>query len=297
MRKKIFITLGLLLISFAAIWQFVLAPRWTQRIRSGWTWEATYIGTQVYADSQTGLMPETDVTSIYKNSISIVPGSEKPDSVELLSRYVATDIDNGKVIFEYGFSAPVNPQTGEHLKEEYRGDYFVFPKNVEKKTYNLRFFYLKGLPVSFQKEVEVEGLDTYLFSYRGRAEYTEAFAGTEEFPGIKVKAGQEIKCADDQFVFKAWIEPLTGSIIKIKESCYSGSYIYDLATGKQLQAIDRWGGETAGDDVVKRAEQAVQERSNQLWVNYYIPSILLFAGLLCFGSVLIPGKASRKEDV
>jgi hypothetical protein len=290
MRRKLLIAGGLALLLFTAVWQLALAPRWTQRIRSGWTWETTYIGYQTFVDSQTGKMPEKDVTSLYKYSIIVVPGSERSGFVELYNNYVIYDIVSGKIIMEFKYSVPVNPQTGEHLDEAYRGDYFQFPKNVEKKTYNLRFAYLKGIPVAFQKEDEIGGLNTYLFTYRGRGEYTEAYAGTEQFPGIKVEPGQEIKCADDQFTFKTWVEPMTGKIIKIEEDCQAGSFIYDVASGTQLQAVDRWSGVTAGDDVVNRVKKAGQERARQLWINYYIPSLLLLTGLLCFGLVLIPGK-------
>jgi hypothetical protein len=297
MKTKILIIAGFSLLVFTAVWHFALAPRLTQRIRTGWSWETKYVGTQTYANAQTGQLPEKETTTTYSQLTKIVPNSEKPDSVELDNRYVIYDITNGKVSYEYKYTAPVNPQTGEHLKEEYRGNYFLFPKNVEKKTYNLRFSYLKGVPVAFQKEVEIEGLNTYLFAYRGRGEYTESYAGTEEFPGVKVKPGQEIKCADDQFIFKVWVEPLTGGIIKVEESCYSGDYVYDIATGKQLEAVDRWGGTTDGEDVVNRVKSAGWERTRQLWINYYIPPALLLTGLLCFGLAFIPKGVSKKEYV
>lgn len=213
MKKKLLILTGLALLIFAAVWQFALVPRLTERIPLGWTWKINYIGYQTFPDPQTGQMPEENTTGTYSQAISIVPNSEQPGSVELESEYLIQDTASGQITYEYDYVAPINPQTGEHLREEYRGDYFVFPKNVEKKTYNLRFSYLKGIPVAFQKEVEIEGLNTYLFTYRGRGEYTESYAGTEQYPGTKVKPGQEIKCADDQFIFKVWVEPLTGAII------------------------------------------------------------------------------------
>lgn len=286
-----------LLVAVAAVWQFALAPGLTQRIRSGWTWKTNYIGYQTYADPQTGLIPEKDAAGTYSQSIGIVPDTLQSGSVELFSDYLVHDIANGQLTYEYKYVAPVNPQTGEHLKEEYRGDHFVFPRNVEKKTYKLRFSYLKGIPVAFQKEVEIEGLNTYLFAYRGRGEYTESYAGTEQFPGIKVKPGQELKCADDEFTFKVWIELLTGATIKIEEGCHAGDYVYDIATGEQLEAVDRWSGETAGDDVINRVTSANRERAWQLWVNRYIPTMLLLAALLCFGLVLIPRKSSKKDAV
>ncbi|MDX6530238.1 MAG: hypothetical protein QOH41_2528 [Blastocatellia bacterium] len=288
MSKKILIAAGLALLGFTAVWQFALAPRWTQRIPLTWSWKTHYIGFQTYVDPQTGKMPEKDVSTTYSQSISIVPNSAKPGRVELDSKYLINDITSGQVSWEYEYFAPVNPQTGEHLKPEYQGDYFVFPRNVEKKIYRLRFSYLKGIPLAFQKEVDVEGLNTYLFAYRGRGEYTESYAGTEKYQGTKVKSGQEIKCADDQYFFKIWVEPLTGATIKIEEGCHSGDYVYDIATGAQDEAISRWDGATAGDDVIDQVKSAGAERTRLLWINRYLPLMFLSAGLLCFVCAWLP---------
>jgi Porin PorA len=295
MRKKIFIVAGLILLSLTAVWQFALIARRTERIPAGWQWRTNYIGYQTYLDPKTGKVPEKDVPSTYSQVIDIVAKSRRPGAVELHARYSIHDIASGKVTWEYDYTATVDPQTGAHLKPEYRGDYFVFPRNVERKTYNLRFSYLKGIPVAFQREEEVEGLGTYLFAYRGRGEYTESYSGTAEYAGVSVKPGQEIKCADDQFVFKAWVEPVTGEILKIEESCLSTDYIYEIATGKQIEALDRWSGETFRDDVISHVEMVSQERTKLLWTTRYLPSSLLVAGLLCFASVMLPRRLSKNE--
>ena len=295
MRKKILMAVGLALFGLTAVWQFVLVPRWTERIPVGWQWESDFIGFNAYPDPQTGRMPETELTGTYTHAITVIANSRRPGSLELDDRYLIRDVVSGNVTWEYNFRAQVDPRTGAHLKVEYRGDYFLFPRNVEQKIYNLRFSYLKGIPVAFQREEEVEGLATYLFAYHGRGEYTEAYAGTAEYPGTKVQPGQEIKCADDQLVFKVWVEPVTGEIIKIEENCNSNDYIYDIATGKQLAAVDRWGGETVGDDVISRAEIVSRERTKLLRTKRYIPAGLLVAGLLCFGFVMLPKRPAKDE--
>jgi hypothetical protein len=296
MRKKIIIAAGLALCGFTAVWQFVLLPRWTERIPAGWQWKTDYTGYQTWPDPQTGQMPKKDATGTYTHVITIAAKSRQPGSVELDDNYLTYDVASGQVAWEYNYHARVDPRTGAHLQGEYRGDHFLFPRNVEQKTYNMRFSYLKGIPVAFQREEDVAGLNTYLFTYRGRGEYTESYIGTAQYPGIKVKPGQEIKCADDQFIFKAWVEPVTGEIIKIEESCNSNDYFYDIATGKQLEVVDRWGGETAGDDVISRVDTVRRERARLLRTTRYIPAGLLVAGLLCFGFLMLPKRSSRNED-
>ena len=296
MRNKIFIAAGLALFGLTAAWQFVLVPRWRERIPAGWQWETNYTGYQTWPDPQTGQLPKKDATGNYSHVMAIVANSHQPGSVELDDRYLTHDLAAGKVTYEYNYHALVDPRTGAHLKDEYHGDYFLFPRNVKQKTYNMRFSYLKGIPLAFQREEDVGGLTTYLFTYRGRGEYTESYAGTAEYPGVPVKPGQEIKCADDQFIFKAWVEPVTGEIVKIEESCSSNDYVYDIASGKQLTVIDRWGGETAEDDVISRVETVSRERSRLLRTTRYLPAGMLVTGLLCFGFLMLPKRPSENED-
>jgi len=294
-RKKIFIVAGITLLSFSAVWRFALVPRWTERIPVNWEWRSDFIGVNAYADPKTGMMPNGDITGTYTHAITITPNSRRFGSLELQDRFRIKDVLTGTTTWEYNVSAQVATRTGAHTRKEYEGDYFLFPRNVEKKTYKLRLSYLKGIPVTFQREEDVKGLATYLFAYRGRGEYTEAYAGTAEYPGTKVQPGQEIKCANDQLVFKVWVEPVTGEMIKIEENCNSNDYIYDIASGKQLAAVDRWAGETAGDDVINRVDTVTKERAKLLRITRDIPVGLLAAGLLCFGLVMLPRRSSKNE--
>jgi hypothetical protein len=202
-------------------------------------------------------------------------------------------VNTGKNVFEYVYHASVDPRTGAHFRKEYQGEYFVFPRNLEKKTYKLRFSYLKGIALSFQGEEEIENLNTYLFSYRGRGEYTESFAGTEEYPGLKFEPGQEVQCLDDQFVFKAWVEPLTGEIVKVEEGCKSGDYVSDVATGRPLYPLARWSGVMMGDDIFRRAEFTRRERGKYLWAALYLPCLFLSTGALCLGVGVFPKKSLK----
>ncbi len=164
MRKKGLIVAGLLLLSLAGVWRFVLVPRWTERIPVNWEWQSDFIGVNAYPDPQTGLMPKGDITGTYTHAITITPNSRQSGLLELEDRFLIRDVLTGKVNWEYNFRAQVATRTGAHTKKEYQGDFFVFPRNVEQKTYKLRFSYLKGIPVLFPRVAEVTGLTTYLFT-------------------------------------------------------------------------------------------------------------------------------------
>ena len=286
MKNKILGLSALLFIAAAALWTFTIAPRWTQRLPPGWSWKARSVATMREEDPKTGrFATETNaVPQVFEAGIT--DNSSRPTAVKVRDRYTAYDAATDQVVWEYLFSASVDPETGRHLNPEYRDNYFVFPRNVEKKTYKIRYSFLKGLPVAFQQEEMVGGLNAYVFAYKGDLEVTDTYAGTPDFPGIKIEAGQEVRCSDDGFVFKVWVEPLTGEIIKLENSCYSGDYTYDIATGKKLKPLQSWGGITAGDDVTTHVRSLERERSRMLLVTRYVPGLLLLAGLASAGLLL-----------
>jgi hypothetical protein len=295
MKNKLLGSAALLFISAAALWTFALAPRWTQRLPQGWSWKSRSVATMVLADPKTGTFAPETIAIPQAIEATIVDNSSRPSAVKVRDRYTAYDAATDQVVWEYLFSASVDPQTGKHLNPEYRDDYFVFPRNLEKKTYKIRYSFLKGLPVKFQQEETVGGLNAYVFGYKGPIEYTDTYAGTPDYPGMKIEPGQDVRCADDGFVFKGWVEPLTGEIIKLEVSCYSGDYTYDIATGKKLMLIESWGGVTAGDDVTARVRYLTGERTRLLWLTRFIPGLLLLAGLVSGGLLVASMIRARRR--
>ena len=236
-----------------------------------------YFGTQTYADPESGLVPAQDQFGAYERRQRIVDARDWPRAVLVEDRYVVRDLGNGSVLFDYTTRERVDPRTGAWAAEDHKGEIVVFPRNTEKRTYVMRSNYLEGIPLRFVGEDDVGGLDTYIFAYRGPINYTTAYKGTAEFPGVPVDAGQEIRCSDDQFYYRTWIEPTTGIAVKVEEGCRSGSYIYDAATGKRIRAVDRWTGAAAGADLARRVSEVHKERELLLLYTRYIPAF--FAAL------------------
>jgi hypothetical protein len=286
---------ALLFIAAAVLWTFTIAPRWTQRLPPGWSWRVRSVATIRMPDPKTKGFGTETIAAPQVFEAGITDNSSRPTAVKVRDRYTAYDASTDQVAWEYLFSASVDPKTGRHLNPEYRDDYFVFPRNVEKKTYKIRYSFLKGIPVAFQQEEMVGGLNAYVFAFKGEADVRDTYAGTPDFPGITMKAGQEVRCSDAGFVFKAWVEPVTGEIIKLENSCYSGDYIYDIATGEKLEALQSWGGVTAGDDVTIQVRSLEHERSRMLWVTRYVPGLLLLGSLSSAGLLLVSVIASRRR--
>ncbi len=280
--RRALLASGATLIVLSVAW-WLAAPRlWGERLPRGWEWHATFIGITATADPGTGEIPAENETTIYRRSSRIASEADRPRAVRVEDSYVISDPMSGKATFEYAPTFEVDPMTGRHVRAEYLGDIFVFPRGTEKITYRLRFNYLKGVPMTFRREETVEDTLTYEFEYRGRGEYTESYAGTPKYPGTKVRPGQEIRCRDDQLLIRMWVEPVTGETIKSREQCLSGDYVYDIATGARLTAVIRWAGETQGEDVVHRVALVLAERGRLLWRFRYGP-----AGVLGLGAVAL----------
>lgn len=274
--------LGLLAFAFfaaALVWHLTLGQTLIQRIPPGWAWRSSYIGFLTYPDSKTGRFPEGNDPGLY-DRIMAVQSEDRPGSVTIRDAMKIVEPRTGATVWEYIAEFEVDPKTGRHLKPEYRDDYIVLPQNLEPGTYSLRTNYVEGIPLKFTRRDQIEGLDVYLFTYKGRGEYTESYAGTDEYEGTTVPPGHEIKCADDQLEFLLWAEPITGEAVKIREGCHPGDYIYETATGRQVEPVLRWAAETAGVDVVRRAE-AIRDRIIELRVARYAPFGLAGLGLIC----------------
>ncbi|MCV0393894.1 MAG: hypothetical protein K5872_11660 [Rhizobiaceae bacterium] len=284
MRRAALIFASILL-AVAGIWSMLSGS--PERIPAGWSWEANFVGTVTWPDPQAGAFPDAGELGLYERALSIASAADRPTAVTLKDDYVIRDPITDEVTWRYTVHSRVDPATGMHVDPSHHGEYVVFPRDVERRSYVLRMNYLKGVPLSFIKETTIEGLRVYLFGYKGRGEYTESYAGTAEYPGVQVAADQEIRCADDQFSFLVWVEPMTGEALKLAERCDSGDYVFNVSTNAPVSAVLRWGGETAGIDVLRRAERVRKERL-QLQLSEYGPLALGLAavglgglGLMC----------------
>lgn len=280
MRYPLVTFSGLALLGLAAMTHLVLSERWAQRLPAGWSWKAEFVGRSSYPDTKTGQFPPQDALNQYVREFRVLDETRRPGRVRVHDRYTVIQMDNGKVIWEYLYEAEVDPHSGKHLEAEHANDYALFPRYVQKTTYSIRSNYLKGVPLRFEREERIDGLATYLFSYHGPAEYTESYAGTPDYPGVKVEPGQEIRAGDDRLDLRFWVEPVTGEIVKLEEAAPAGDWVYEVSTGKQLGPVFRWAGSTAGDDVIHRVSTIKTQRAWVLWTTRYGPGLLALAGVV-----------------
>jgi hypothetical protein len=283
--RRSYLLAAIAVAALAAVWRFSLAPQWTFRVPRNAVYATKYFGTHTNADAKTGVVPQLDVLSAYERVIRVADASDWPRSVLLRDRYTKQDLQTGAVGFEYIVHERVDPRTGAWAEGPHRGDIVFFPRNVEKRTYTLRSNYIPGLPLKFSGVYDIGGLEVYLFAYRGKLELTAAYIGTPASHGVKVLVGQEIRCVDDAFYYRAWVEPRTGRIVQVEEGCPSGDVVYDKATGKQVAAVDRWTGVTWGRELDLGINATYDERRTYMWAALYVPAILLAGsvGLFAIG--------------
>ena len=286
--KRSYIVAAIALAAFAAVWHFSVAPRWTRRVPRNAVFTSQYVGTNTSADPRTGIVPVHDALSNYERIVVVKDAADWPRSLILEDKLSARNIETGMVDFEYIASEQIDPETGALAEGPHKGEIVLFPRNVQQRNYTMRSNYIPGLLLKFSGVREIGGLETYLFSYKGPIEYAAIYAGTAETPGIKLLPGQDIRCADDNFYYRTWVEPRTGTQVQVEEGCLSGDFVYDKATGNKVSAIDRWNGVSAGSNLSSGITEIYNARRVYLSA-LYLPGILLMGSL----AVLAIGRLRR----
>jgi hypothetical protein len=286
--RRTYIAAAVALAALAAFWNFSLGPRWTRRVPRNAVLTTQYVGTQTNADPRTGIVAARDALSTYERIVLVKDAADWPRSVILEDRYTVLNIETGAVDFEYIATERIDPETGALAAGPHKGEIVLFPRNVQQRDYAMRSNYIPGLLLKFSGVHEIGGLTTYLFAYQGPIEYAAIYAGTPQSPGLKVLPGQDIRCADDKFYYRIWVEPITGTQVQVQEGCLSGDFVYDKATGTKVSAIDRWNGVTAGANLASVITEIYQARRVYLSA-LYLPAILLTSSL----GVLVIGRLRR----
>lgn len=281
--RHLTIASGLALVALAVLWHYRLADRWTQRIPPGRSGSTQYTGDQTFPDPVTKQLPERDRLATYERSIRVISEADRPRSVLLEDRYTVRDLRTGVVIWQYLTHAAVDPRTGAHVAPQYRGHIALFPRNVERRTYVLTANYMTAIPLAYERTDSIDGLEAFVFAYRGAIDYSDAYRGWAEWAGVTVPRAHAYRCADDQFYYRVWVEPATGNQIRLEEGCPSGTYLFDGVSGERLAAVDRWSGVTEGDDLLRRTAEVHKLRAAYLRAARDIPLALLVAGVLALG--------------
>jgi len=289
--KRSYVIAAVVLAGLASVWHVWLGPHWTIRVPRNGVFASKYVGTQTNADPKTGLLPAQDVLSTYDRTIKVIDGTDWPRSVVVQDQYTAHDLKTGAINFEYIVHERIDPRTGAWAEGPHKGDIVLFPRNTQKRTYTMRSNYVPGLPLAFAGVDDIGGLDLYKFSYVGAIDLTGGYVGTPESPGLQLPPSQKIACADDQFYLRIWVEPHTGSQVKLEEGCMSGDFVYDRSTGRKVAAFDRWNGVTTGASLGERVTEAYAARLKYMWA-LYVPGVLLLASVCVLGV----GR-SRREGV
>jgi hypothetical protein len=276
--RRIFVVVGIALAGLTVCWHFWLGSRWTMRFPRDGDFSTTYIGTETNADAS-GVLPRDDRLGTYERRIRVVDASDWPRTVLLEDKLRVRDIQRGAVLFEHVTEERIDPRTGAWAAGPHKGDIVLFPRNAEKRAYIVRSSYAEGVTLQFSGERNVGGLTTFLYSYRGPLDVSAIYRGTAASPGIRLPADQEIHCADDQFYYRVWVDPLTGEQAKVEEGCLAGDFIYDKVTGRQGAAVDRWNGGTSGGDLGRRVTQVFDARREYAWAAFYLPGILLVGSI------------------
>lgn len=278
--KQFLVLLGVLLVVAAGVWKFGLSQNWTNRYHDQWVWEVETLGQSGYPD-ESGKYPEG--TTLKDDPINLTlrkvtaDASEAPSGQVLISdHFESRDTVTNEVTWDFTSIAFVDAATGRHTGDDFEGDYYFFPRRVDKNmTYVISNSSYHSLPMTFQQEEVIGGINTYLFAFHGDLDNTDANAAF-----VSLEPNQAVTCFD--FSLEYWVEPVTGEIVKYREWC-EGDWIVDQTTGERVSTISRWGGETSGDDIIRQVTNVQNKKLVYLWASLYGPAVGLLLGVILIG--------------
>jgi hypothetical protein len=257
------------------------------RFPDGWTWEVNSIGVTGYADEDTGQFEEgttleDDPINLSERTVTASIEGADAGQVIITDHFVVRNAVTDSVEWEFTATATVDSDTGKHTEGPNAGDYYFLPRNVDKnQTYIITNSNYVSLPMTFQREEQISGINTYLFANYDAFDNTAGNAGF-----VELEPGQTVMCLD--FALEYWVEPTTGEIVKYRESC-EGDWVIDAATGEPLYAISRWGSEVTGDDLIKSADNVRSKKTIYNWTSLFAPLATAFLGVVAIVGAFFPG--------
>lgn len=287
--KKTFAIVGVLLLVGAGVWYFMITPQYEQRFPDGWQYETDSLSRGSDPDPELpGGWPEghsvKDDPITLANRVISASAANAPDGVvEITDHYVVRDPISNAIIWDNEVTLLVDSFTGQIVADDNSLVYFFFPRNVQKTSYTV--YNVSPLIVNFQREEEVAGLLTYVFAFNGDYDSTSS-------TWMELESNQVVTCFDYEQVF--WVEPQTGEIVKDEYWC-EGDWVVNTDSNERLFPVTRWGGQTTGDDLIRRA-RVTREMLNTLQVNtLYVPGALALIGIILLAIGFLPKLTNSRK--
>jgi|GEM_PF-5155638 len=289
--KRILMIVGVISFLAAGFWVFIFNGQMNARYSEGWRWELNSLGLNALADEETGLFPETpqeeDPISLQERVVSSETVPDSANQVLISDVFTVKNAETGTEEWSFTTTATVDVSTGQHIEGELASDYYLIPKNAEKTTYIVSNTTYQSIPLAFEREEEVAGINTYMYAYYGDINNEAAY------DYIDLEDGQEIICFD--FTMEHWVEPRTGEIIQVREIC-PGDYVVDKSSGEQLFGLQRWQIVSTGDDLLRRTSVVNSQLTTLNLMNIYIPLFLVSVGVVALIFAFVSGRTSADKE-
>jgi hypothetical protein len=255
----------------AVAWKALVSPTYEVRFPMDWSWTFNALG---YTDYPEGGQYLDDIKQLDVNIRTVTIESTKPDGTTILfDKYETFDVQTNVNLWYTEFHYSVDRVTGR-LTAPYENDYFLFPRYPQKDTtYNITNYIYQNLSVSFVEEVNLYGINTYLYQFKG--DYNN-YGGEPEEP---LAENELIMCFGLEVSY--WVEPTLGDVVKFKETC-EGDWVVNTVTDEQIRPVSRWQTETSSDDILRQIPIINQRLNTYHFMTLYAPLGLGVLGLgLC----------------
>jgi hypothetical protein len=262
--QKLFILLFILTLAIMPVWHLWAVPELLKLPEDySRNFNLFFLSNEDY-DLEGGFSGESIVNAFVKDETI----SADRDN-QIIESYYKAETLAGELAWEATNKFSINRETRENIArndEGAVGSYFVFPQEVEKKSYKIwPLGYNHSFDVQFNGVDKIEGLEVYHFSFGDEiTDDTEDYTWIELIPDTYHV--NSVQSAD------LWVEPVTGIMVNFDDG--GTSYYIDKTTGKKIQDFLTWKDKFNDDTIANQVRLAQNKKQEIILYEQWIPILL-----------------------
>ncbi|MBI2106251.1 DUF3068 domain-containing protein [Candidatus Woesearchaeota archaeon] len=274
-NKNIFyLIIGVILLAIIPIWLLYFTPILLE-VPSDFYYSANIFSIDNFYD------PEIEDFSGQVNSEAAffyeVVGEDDENDVLLIKNVFKVSEPGGEEIFSVERIYGIDKRTGQHVSgygDRDRDGYLFAPGGLKKSQPYIYWHINYDAPalMEFKEEENLFGLKVYRYEADYNADQTKDLS---HLPGVPEEKGVNL-----DINLQAWIEPVTGRLIRYEDNAIA--YYYDIETGERIHPWNKFNNFYKASSFFEEINLAKREKAKLILYKKIMPAVFAVASFISF---------------